>query len=74
MERIDAGQPFRVLVDYAHTPNSFENVLTEGRALSELGGRAAAGGVRLLGRARPIQTPGDGRNRRPAGRLVRADR
>src|SRR5207244_3904083 len=38
MERIDAGQPFRVLVDYAHTPNSFENVLTEGRALAEATG------------------------------------
>ena len=43
MERIDAGQPFRVLVDYAHTPNSFENVLTEGRALAE-----AAGGKLLV--------------------------
>jgi len=40
LERIDAGQPFRVLVDYAHTPNSFENVLIEGRALAEgSGGR-----------------------------------
>jgi UDP-N-acetylmuramoyl-L-alanyl-D-glutamate--2,6-diaminopimelate ligase len=38
LERIDAGQPFRVLVDYAHTPNSFENVLTEGRALAEASG------------------------------------
>jgi UDP-N-acetylmuramoyl-L-alanyl-D-glutamate--2,6-diaminopimelate ligase len=38
MERIDAGQPFRVLVDYAHTPNSFESVLTEGRALAEASG------------------------------------
>ncbi|HLG72779.1 MAG TPA: UDP-N-acetylmuramoyl-L-alanyl-D-glutamate--2,6-diaminopimelate ligase [Chloroflexota bacterium] len=38
MERIDAGQPFRVLVDYAHTPNSFENVLTEARALAESSG------------------------------------
>jgi UDP-N-acetylmuramoyl-L-alanyl-D-glutamate--2,6-diaminopimelate ligase len=38
MERIDTGQPFRVLVDYAHTPNSFENVLTEGRALAEASG------------------------------------
>jgi UDP-N-acetylmuramoyl-L-alanyl-D-glutamate--2,6-diaminopimelate ligase len=42
MERIDVGQPFRVLVDYAHTPNSFENVLIEGRAL------AAASNGRLL--------------------------
>ncbi len=38
MERINAGQPFRVLVDYAHTPNSFESVLTEGRALAEASG------------------------------------
>jgi UDP-N-acetylmuramoyl-L-alanyl-D-glutamate--2,6-diaminopimelate ligase len=38
MERIDVGQPFRVLVDYAHTPNSFENVLAEGRALSDSAG------------------------------------
>ena len=38
MERIDAGQPFRVLVDYAHTPASFVSVLTEGRALAEASG------------------------------------
>lgn len=28
MERIDKGQAFMVLVDYAHTPNGLENVLT----------------------------------------------
>ncbi len=27
MTRIDAGQPFELLVDYAHTPSSFETVL-----------------------------------------------
>lgn len=27
MERVDAGQPFGVVVDYAHTPDSLDNVL-----------------------------------------------
>lgn len=33
MERIDEGQPFTVLVDYAHTPDSLARVLTATRAL-----------------------------------------
>ncbi len=33
LEPIEAGQPFEVLVDYAHTPDSLENVLAAGRAL-----------------------------------------
>jgi UDP-N-acetylmuramoyl-L-alanyl-D-glutamate--2,6-diaminopimelate ligase len=36
-ESIDEGQPFGVIVDYAHTPDSLENVLTAARRLT--GGR-----------------------------------
>jgi UDP-N-acetylmuramoyl-L-alanyl-D-glutamate--2,6-diaminopimelate ligase len=33
-EPVDAGQPFAVLVDYAHTPDSLENVLEAARRLT----------------------------------------
>jgi UDP-N-acetylmuramoyl-L-alanyl-D-glutamate--2,6-diaminopimelate ligase len=33
-EPVDAGQPFAVLVDYAHTPDSLENVLDAARGLT----------------------------------------
>jgi UDP-N-acetylmuramoyl-L-alanyl-D-glutamate--2,6-diaminopimelate ligase len=40
MERIEAGQPFAVLVDYAHTPDGLEQVLRAARPLvGEDGGR-----------------------------------
>jgi UDP-N-acetylmuramoyl-L-alanyl-D-glutamate--2,6-diaminopimelate ligase len=42
MERIDAGQPFPVLVDYAHTPDGLEQVL---RAARPLVGARGTGGV-----------------------------
>ncbi len=43
MERVDCGQPFEVIVDYAHTPNSLESVLQtlskgKGRLLVAFGG------------------------------------
>jgi len=34
-EPVEAGQPFAVLVDYAHTPDSLENVLSAARRLTE---------------------------------------
>jgi UDP-N-acetylmuramoyl-L-alanyl-D-glutamate--2,6-diaminopimelate ligase len=38
MERIEAGQPFPVLVDYAHTPDGLEQVLRAARPIVQ-GGR-----------------------------------
>jgi UDP-N-acetylmuramoyl-L-alanyl-D-glutamate--2,6-diaminopimelate ligase len=34
-ETVDEGQPFAVLVDYAHTPDSLENVLRAARSLTD---------------------------------------
>lgn len=35
LEPVEAGQPFQVLVDYAHTPDSVANVLSAARRLAE---------------------------------------
>ncbi len=49
MERIEAGQPFPVLVDYAHTPDGLEHVLRAARGLVTPGARGVPeGGGRLV--------------------------
>jgi UDP-N-acetylmuramoyl-L-alanyl-D-glutamate--2,6-diaminopimelate ligase len=42
MERIDEGQSFTAMVDFAHTPNALENALETARLIKPEGGRVIA--------------------------------
>ena len=43
MERIDRGQPFLVVVDFAHTPNALARAIAAARGMVEAGGQGGRG-------------------------------
>ena len=63
MQRVEAGQPFLAVVDYAHKPAAVAALLDTLRAA---GAGPADHGAGLRRRPRPRQAPADGRGRRGA--------
>jgi UDP-N-acetylmuramoyl-L-alanyl-D-glutamate--2,6-diaminopimelate ligase len=62
-EPVDAGQRFAVLVDYAHTPDSLENVLCAARVLLEPGALRFGGPTGERGRVLCVFGAGGDRDR-----------
>ena len=71
LERVDAGQDFAVVVDYAHKPDAVDAALATLRPLTE---GAADRRARRRWRPRPRQAADHGRDRGPAGRRARRHR
>ena len=69
LERVEAGQPYAILVDYAHTPDALERLLA-GRARADR--QEDPPRLRLRRRPRPRQARADGRDRRAPGRHRRS--
>ena len=70
LERVDAGQPYLAVVDYAHKTDAVESVL---RAAAQGHRGPAAHRARLRRRPRHDQARADGRRRGPARRHRRTD-
>jgi UDP-N-acetylmuramoyl-L-alanyl-D-glutamate--2,6-diaminopimelate ligase len=62
-EAVDEGQDFAVLVDYAHTPDSLENVLGAARELTGAVGELAGAGEQSRGRLVCVFGAGGDRDR-----------
>ena len=72
-ERVDCGQGFYVVVDYAHTDDALRNLTALARALVRQRSWAGDHGFRMRRRSRPHQASADGRSRRPRKRFCGRD-
>ena len=68
---VDAGQPFTVIVDYAHTDDALRNLTALARQMTGAIRRARHHALRLRRRPRPHQAPQDGPGRGRRKRLCR---
>ena len=67
MERVEAGQPFGVIVDYAHSPASLQSVLDLLAPVAAARGGGLDRGLRVGRRARHREAADHGPDRRRAG-------